>query len=637
MKNQSVQGMIIVTRSGAGFVPHEDFDEDIYVSKDKLGTALNGDTVEVKVTRSKRSRAEGVVDRVLERRTEEFVGVLKNEKGTTILVADDPRMYAQMHIRDVGGAKDGDKVIAKIVLWENSLTGPIGEVSRVIGEAGKHETEMQSTIITHGFEETFPEDVLKEAEKIGERGAVQEDDLKNRRDFRSVPTCTIDPVDAKDFDDALSIQHTAEGNTEVGIHIADVTHYVRTGTTLDTEARKRATSVYLVDRVIPMLPEVLSNNICSLRPDEDRLAFSAVFTFNKNGEVIDRWFGKSVIRSQKRFSYQDAQDVLDTKKGPFQEELAQLQTLANALRKEREKKGAISFETDEVRFELDDNGKPIRVYVKDRLETMKLIEEFMLLANREVAEWIGKHCKDKKEHERTFIYRIHDNPDPDKLEELRIFLKAIGHDLGKEGHQIVSKDIDNLLREVRGKPEEALIQMATLRSMAKAVYSHKNIGHFSLGFQNYTHFTSPIRRYPDMIAHRILSSHLTGPLIGKKEMEAYQKAAITASEREVAAVAAERDSVKYKQVEFMEAHVGETFEASITGVAEHGLYVAEKESKAEGLVHISALGDDYYDYNSKLYALVGKRTGKKFRLGDTIKVILVGADVERKQIDWKLA
>jgi ribonuclease R len=634
-KNEVVEGVIHVTKSGVGFLPHEEFEEDIFISQKYIGIALNGDTVEVQTTKQEKKRAEGKVTKILKRATEDFVGTLKEGKGAPMFEADDQRMHVKIRIKDAGEAKVGDKVLVKIVQWKDASKDPVGEVIKTLGKAGEHEAEMQGVIVTHGFAEEFPADVLREAQEIGKRDAVNEIDIEGRRDMRKIPTFTIDPKTAKDFDDALSVEKKADGNIEIGIHIADVSHYVREDTALDRDARKRATSVYLVDRVIPMLPEVLSNDICSLNPNKDRLAFSAIFKFDSKYNVIERSFGRSVIRSQHRFTYQSAQDVIDTKRGAFAEELLLTDKIAKSLRKERERKGAISFDTEEVQFELDEKGKPIRVFVKERLETMKLIEEFMLLANRGVAEWIGNHCKDKKEHQRTFIYRIHDTPDPDKIEELQIFLKAIGHDLGKDGHQIASKDIDKLLRDVKGHPEEALVQMATLRSMAKAIYSHKNIGHFSLGFQHYTHFTSPIRRYPDIISHRILWSHLKGPEISKKEMEAYQKAAITSSEREVAAVQAERESVKYKQVEFMQDKVGQKFDAVITGITEHGLFLAEKESRAEGMAHISSLSDDYYDYDQKRYALVGKK-GKKYRLGDTVKVKIKNADLERKQIDWEI-
>jgi len=641
MKNELAEGIISVTRSGVGFLPHEDFEEDIYIPRNRINIALNGDTVQVAILKKKKGgRAEGEVKKILKRATEDFVGVLKKGPGAPFFEADDKRMHATVRIRDIKGAIPGDKVLIKIVHWKNPNVDPVGDVIHILGKAGEHETEMQSVMITHGFSEMFPQSVLKEAEEIGKKPAVEDEDIRTRRDMRSIPTFTIDPKTAKDFDDAISIQTLEGGNVEVGIHIADVSHYVREGTALDKEARKRGTSVYLVDRVIPMLPEILSNDICSLNPGVDRLAFSAIFTISKQYKgspctVVDRWFGRSVIRSQHRFTYQEAQEVLDAKEGILKDELLLADTIAKALRKEREKKGAISFDTEEVGFELDEKGKPIRVFVKERLETMKLIEELMLLANREVAEWIGTHCKDKEEHQRTFIYRIHDTPDPEKIEELQIFLKAIGYDLGKDGHQIASKDIDKLLRDVKGTPEEMLIQMATLRSMAKAVYSHKNIGHFSLGFQHYTHFTSPIRRYPDIIAHRILWSHLNGPEISKNEMEAYQKAAITSSEREVAAVQAERESIKYKQVEFMKDNIGKEFEATVTGVTEHGLFLAEKKSRAEGMAHISSLADDYYDYDQKRYALVGRK-GRKYRLGDTVKVVLKNASLETKQIDWEV-
>ncbi|HET8581083.1 MAG TPA: ribonuclease R [Candidatus Paceibacterota bacterium] len=637
------EGVIAVTRKGVGYFSHETLPEDLEIDPGKLNCALNGDTVIVKVAGySPRGRLQGEVAKVVARATTQFVGTLVEENGFLILHPDNQRVYIHIRIPESGRtpeAKEGYKALVALDAWTDPLSPPMGRVIRVLGPAGLHETEMQATLAAHGFVPAFPPAVEREAEAIAARGAVSAADYAERRDFRDILTFTIDPTDAKDFDDALSFQALGDGACEVGIHIADVTNYVRPGTALDAEARHRATSVYLVDRTIPMLPEALSNNLCSLVPHEERLAFSAVFTVAHDGQVTERWFGKSVIRSAHRFTYESAQESLDGKSDVHREALAELDRLAQILRQERTANGAISFETDEVRFELDADGKPIRVYVKERLETMRMIEDWMLLANKEVAEFISRKAHEDrasgKATDETFIYRIHDEPDTDRIEDLKIFLHAIGHDLGhKDAASITGRDVNRLLAEVRGTPEEAVVQMATLRSMAKAVYSHKNVGHFSLGFKHYTHFTSPIRRYPDMMVHRILESHLHGEPLSAHELESYRTAAIHSSEREVEAVAAERDSVKYKQVEFMLGKIGQEFDGVITGVGEHGVFVAEKESRAEGMAHVSTLGNDYFELDRKHYSMVGRSSGKKFRLGDAVRIKLLAADLESRQLDW---
>lgn len=642
------QGIVDVTRKGVGYVAHERHEEDIEIAPEDLNTALNGDEVEIEIlgpapqSHGKRptKRVRGRVWRVIRRATEEFVGTLeRNDAGAFVLRADDPRMYAKIRIATsvVGNATENDKVVIKMTRWQNAKTDPVGEVIRTLGPSGEHETEMQAALATHGFVPEFPHEVLREAAELEKNLAVTDAEIATRRDFRNVPTMTIDPKDAKDFDDALSVRTLPNGNIEVGIHIADVTHYVRLGTALDREAARRATSVYLVDRTIPMLPEVLSNDLCSLKPDVDRLAFSAVFTMDSNAHIKERWFGRTIIHSARRYTYEDAQETLNQNRGALKDELKVLERLGHKLRAKREREGALSFDTPEVRFELAPDGTPLRAYVKERLETMRIVEDWMLLANQEVATWIAKLSKEKKTQQ-AFIYRVHDTPNPDRVEELRIFLRAVGYDLGDgKNDQVSSRDINKLLAEIKGKPEEMMIQMATLRSMAKAAYSHKNIGHFSLAFEHYTHFTSPIRRYPDMIAHRLLAHHLKGEPVRPEEITRYQQAAITSSEREVAAAEAERDSTKFKQVEYMSKHVGEIFIGTITGVIEHGLFVAEGETKAEGFMHVSTLKNDYYELNERTYTLVGRKTKNKYRLGDPVKIKLINADLALRQLSWQLA
>jgi len=641
-KNKVFCGVISLTRRTVGYVPHEKYEEDIEIRPEYLGTALHGDEVDVEILPQKgRSRTQGKVIGIRSREHETFVGTLVSDGDGYLFKPRDQKFYPRLHIPQnaVNNAAQDNMVVVEITAWKNAQMNPLGKVVRILGRAGEHETEMLAALATHGFESAFPPDVEKEAKQLEKQRTITRSEIGNRRDVRNIPTFTIDPDDAKDFDDALSYRRLPNGLHEIGIHIADVTHYVKPETAIDKEARRRATSVYLVDRTIPMLPEVLSNDICSLKPNEDRLTFSAILELDDNAVVKNKWFGRAVIHSDKRFTYHDAQEVLDTKNGPHSNDLAIIYSLSLKLRKRREKQGALAFDTDEVKFELDENGKPLRAFVKERLETMRMIEDWMLLANRCVAEFIADKCKDKSATEQTFIYRIHDNPDPDKLEELRIFLKAIGHDLGHgKAENISSKDINRLLKEVKGTPEEAVVQMATLRSMAKAIYSHKNIGHFSLSFKHYTHFTSPIRRYPDMMVHRILESHLqTVKKIGKNELLSYQRAAVHASEREVEAVEAERDSVKFKQVEYMSEHIGDTFEGMVTGVTENGIFVAEKETRAEGMVRASTLKDDYYEYDRKRYALVGRKTKRTFRLGDGVKIKLISADMDSRQLDWEIA
>ena len=642
-EKKNVSGIIEITRRGAGYVPFvaktakSKTLEDIEVRTEDLSGALNGDEVEVEVL-GLLPRPKGVVVRVVARAKEYFVCTLRQAEGTHELVAvpDDKKFYRPIQLEKVPPYAEGEKVLVRLLSFDGK-TDPFGRVTEHLGRAGEHRVEMNAIVLEKGFATRFPEAVLKEAQEI-ERTHEKtiQDEARVRTDFRETPTITIDPMDAKDFDDALSFVALQDGTFEVGVHIADVTHFVRPGMALEEEVIKRGTSVYLVDSTIPMLPFELSAGVCSLKPGEDRLAFSAIFRLNGQGKVLSRRFEKTIIRSHKRFTYEEAQAVLDTGKGPFAVELGTMRHLARTLRKGREQKGAIDFGDNEVRFTLDENGKPLSVVRKERLETMQLIEEFMLLANRAVAEHIHELASKVPEKRMVFLYRIHDVPKEDRIEELATFVRAIGYEFGQHKKTPNAKDIANLLKDIAGKPEEHLIRTATLRSMAKAIYSTKNIGHFGLAFEYYTHFTSPIRRYPDMLAHRILASHRSGAPIQRMEFADLEKKCIAASLSEAKAVDAERESIRYKQVEYMSTKIGQVFDAVISGVTDWGLYVEEKESASEGLVRIAPLGKEFYRHDPKKYAIVGERTKTKYTLGDRVKVKLVAADLSARTLDFEL-
>ena len=642
MKHQKTQekkmtGVISVSARGTGYVPAEGFAQDIEVQPEALNTALHGDRVEIAL-RGRRPRPQGAVARVLERARTEFVGTLMKDGDRFMLKPDDRRFYTSILIpHPPKNARAGHKALVEFSAWSDPRRLPEGVVREMLGPKGEHAVEMHAIVLEHGFRTEFPPEVLEEAQKLERARTIPSAEAVRRRDFRGVPTFTIDPADAKDFDDALSVRALSDGGAEVGIHIADPSHYVRPGSAIDREARRRGTSIYLVDRTIPMLPETLSNDLCSLNPDEDKRTLSAVFTLDGNARVRSQWFGESVIRSVKRFAYEDAQALLDAGAGPYHPELSLLNALAGKLRREREKEGALNFDQDEVKFKLDPEGRPLGVYKKPRLATNLLIEDFMLLANRAVAEFVYEHAKKKGLRERAFIYRIHDVPKEDRLEELEVYLKAMGHELREGKRRITPHDFNRLFKDIEGKPEEDLIKVATIRSMAKALYATKNIGHFGLAFRYYTHFTSPIRRYPDLMVHRILKQHLAGTRIQEDELGEYERIALSSSEREVEAAEAERDSIKYKQVEFMQGYVGQTFNGIVSGVAEWGVYVEEAETKAEGLLRMRSLGSDYFVLDKKNYRVVGERTQKTYALGDRVRVRLAAADLETRTIDWTLA
>jgi len=634
-ENKILEGAIRVTSKGVGYFPIQDESEDYEIQPDNLNAALNHDRVKIALLgRTIFERKQAKVIDIVERHKTEFVGTLEKDGNLFFLVPDDKRMYRDILLsRDkILNAKEGDKLQAKITEWPDASKSPKGEVIRVIGRAGEHNAEMLGIVYESGFEVDFPPEVEKEAQ-IWKKKYQKEDKLKDRKDFRQTSTFTIDPADAKDFDDALSFKKLADGDYEIGIHIADVSHFVIEKTKLDREALKRGTSIYLVDRTIPMLPEVLSNDLCSLNPNEPRYAFSAVFVIDKEARVKEHWFGKTLIESDKRFTYEEAQEIIDKGTGIFVEELKTLNELAKKLRDERFRKGAIDFETEEVKFELNDLGKPIQVYRKERKDTHKLIEEFMLLANREVATHM--HAANGKNSRAAFVYRIHDAPDREKIVNLATFVKALGFELKNKEGETTAEDISRMLRSVDGSSAEMLVKTAAVRAMSKAIYSTSNIGHFGLAFEYYTHFTSPIRRYPDLMVHRLLLRFLTKGQIEQDEIIKYQRLCSESSERELEAAQAERASIKYKQVEYMQEHIGEEFDAIVSGVSEWGIYVEEVNTKAEGMVKLRDMKDDFYELNEKLYAIVGKNTSKKYSLGDKIRVKLIASDPERKTLDFQ--
>jgi ribonuclease R len=638
------EGPITMTRKGFGFFAIGEEEEDLLIPPEWTNHALSGDLVKVKAMGSYKdpsgrmpARAAGKVIEIISRARETFVGTLIEENGMTFLEPDYKKMYVPIVILDRGDAPLGYKALVRLVSWDADKDYPLGIIEEVIGNAGVHETEMRALALGQGFSSDFPPGVVAEAKKLEVGGRLMlAEEAKNpkRRDFRHVTTCTIDPHDAKDFDDALSVQKLPDGTFEVGVHIADVSFFVRPGNELDKEARARATSVYLVDRTIPMLPHILSTDLCSLNPNEDRLAVSAVFTMDKDANVLSEWFGETVIHSDKRFTYENAQEVLDSGSGDLHEELSTLLALSKKIRAKRAAKGAIEFDTAEVKVELDNEGHPIAIRLKERKDTNLLIEDFMLLANESVAKHLSE-LTEKGGSKFSSIYRVHDEPDTDRIANLTNLLRVMGYKLETSASgKVTGPQLNKLLEAVKGTPEEYLVKTATLRSMSKAIYTTRNIGHFGLAFDFYTHFTSPIRRYPDLIVHRLIKSHAGGDPISPAEMDEFGKLALHASEREVAAADAERDSIKMKQVEFLAGRIGEEFDAVISGVTERGLYVEEQSTHADGMIRVNDVGDDYFEYDEKNYQLLGKRTRKSYRLGDPIRVKLTAARIAEKELDF---
>lgn len=627
-------GSFIRRSNGKNSVLLDDSGDMVFVAERNSLRALNGDKVKVHLSaRRKGFEPEAEVIEIIERKDQVFVGTLCVEKYYAMLETDSKYLATDIFIpkNKLNGGKSGDKVVVRIIDWPDDSNSPVGQVIDVLGETGENNAEIHAILAEYGLPYKYPEEVEAAADKID--AGITPEVIASRKDMRNVTTFTIDPRDAKDFDDALSIRRLPNGNVEVGVHIADVTHYVQPGSIIDREAQSRATSVYLVDRTIPMLPEHLSNGICSLRPDEEKLTFSCIFELDANANVVKKDICRTVIKSNRRFTYEEAQDIIETKQGDFAKEIIELDRLAKILRKRRYEKGSVDFDRVEVRFEIDENGRPLSVFYKESKDANKLIEEFMLLANRTVAEFVGMPQRGKKA--KAFVYRVHDVPDPEKMHNLALIAHRFGRRLKVEGTAAeVNKSINRMLSDIKGAGEENLLSTLAIRSMAKAIYTTENIGHYGLGFDFYTHFTSPIRRYPDMMVHRLLDKYLHG---GRSaNLDHLENECKHSSDMEQLAANAERASIKYKQVEYLGERLGQIYTGVISGVTEWGLYVELDENMCEGLIPIRDLADDYYEFDEKNYCLIGERTHRKYTLGDKVKIQVARADLMKKQLDFAL-
>jgi ribonuclease R len=631
--SREVTGRIDMKQTGKAYLIPEDGSDDIFIDAANTGHALHGDTVRVSLFPMRRGhKREGKVAEVLKRHKKQFAGVIEVGRNFAFLISDNPSVTVQLLIQkdDLGGATNGDKVVAVITDWPEHSGNPLGKVIRVLGKPGETLVEMQAILAEYDFPLSFSSSAEEEAASIP--AVIPEAEIMKRRDFREVFTITVDPEDAKDFDDAVSLREEGEGLWEVGVHIADVSHYVKKGSAIDREAFERGTSVYMVHRTIPMLPEKLSNELCSLQPNRDKLCFSAVFLMDLQGKIHSEWFGKTVIHSFRRFAYEEVQKVIESGSGEFSKEIGILNHLATKLREERFKKGSFNFETQEVRFRMDENGRPTGIYLREMKDANRLIEDFMLLANRKVAEWVGKHKPGSKA--KTFVYRVHDKPNPEKLEAFEQLVRRLGHSLKLSTKKSLAHSFNQLFSDIRGTGTENMIETVAIRTMSKAVYTTKNIGHYGLAFPWYTHFTSPIRRYPDLMVHRLFMDYLEGkPSVPEAD---YEMQCEHASEMERRAADAERASVKYKQAEYMLDKIGQEFDALISGVSKWGIFAEIKGTKCEGMIRMRDLGDDYYYLDEENFRVIGQRYGQVYKLGDPVRIRVRKIDLAKKQMDYIL-
>lgn len=629
----TITGIVDMKPTGKAYIISAEAGEDVQIAPNNTNRALHGDMVKVHIFPTRKGRkTEGEIVEIIKRAKTQFVGVLEVSQKFAFVVPDNISMPVDIFVprENLSGAKNGQKVVVEISDWPANAKNPFGKIIHVLGMPGENNVEMNSILAEFGFPLEFPKNVLNDAEKIPTE--INENEIKKRRDFRKIITITVDPEDAKDFDDAISISWLPNGNYEIGVHIADVSHYVKPGSSVDKEAYERGTSIYLVDRVIPMLPEKLSNHLCSLQPYVDKLCFSAVFELNENAEVLNQWFGKTIINSNHRFNYEEVQQVIEKGEGLFSKEILKLHQLASALREGRFRNGSIAFETTEVKFRLDKKGKPVSVYIKEYKDSNKLIEDFMLLANRKVAEFVGK--KKSKEAVKTFVYRIHDEPNPEKLNSFSEFVMKLGYKMKITSRKTIIDSFNKLLEDVAGRGEQNMVENLAIRTMAKAYYSTDNIGHYGLSFDYYSHFTSPIRRYPDLMVHRLLFEYLNKVVSANKEE--YEEKCKHSSDMEKLAADAERASVKYKQVEFLVDKVGHVFDGVISGVSKWGLFVEIKDNKCEGMVSLRDMEDDFYYFDEDNYCVIGQRNNTKYKLGDDVKIRVKKANLSRKQLDFEL-